>query len=174
MFQREDLARRNQMFAFTRRTKRFSCTDIPAGKTFKELQADLDPGKICLVFGGRHIHGSYHIAKVIKGKTRHDRVEIDNANSLIRVTIEKDITDLGIIVDRPEGQFATCAQILKQTSKLPVRKREVDLLLYLLKPVTGILLNGFLELPVPERRVVEMRNRLVKRRFRKTDKQALQ
>ncbi len=87
-------------------------------------------------------------------------------SALARRVVKKDVVDLGVVVGDPERQAARLQGLGHDRRHGFPLEDEIDGVLRLAGPLLGVLLQNFLELRQPPRRVVEIRDGLVQQRGR--------
>ena len=61
--------------------------------------------QIDLVFESRTSCGSCKIAKIVQQRSRHDGIQIDYAHSFARALVQRNVVQLGIVVNHPDGKI---------------------------------------------------------------------
>ena len=89
-----------------------------------KLHADL--GQVFLVFQGRAGGGADHVAEIIERQSRHDRVEVDDANAFLRGVVQHHVVELRVVVRRPLGQNALGLQVDQPRGDRLAAQGEID------------------------------------------------
>ncbi len=124
------------------------------------------------VFGRAAGHRTDHVAEVEERRTRHDRVEVDDAQGLAGRRVEEDVAQLGVVVHDALGHLAAGQRIEQQRRDLGVLADERDLLGHRPRPPGRVAVDSVFEAGEASRRVVKAGDRLFQSRRGKIRQQA--
>ena len=147
----------------------------PLGIGAEILQIQTHLGQVCLVLGSGIGAKANRVAKIIMGKTRHDRVQVDHTNGFAGGGVKQHIIQLGIIMGHPQGQLTGSRQVAKPMGVRLAVLYELNFRLHS-GGTTGLV--GFYRreklVLIPPQGVVEIRNRLIQSLSRKIRQQVLE
>ena len=130
--------------------------------------------EVLLVFQGRARRGADHVAEIIERQSRHDRVEVDDADALLRGVVQHHVVELRVVVRRPLRQDALRLQVDQPRGDRLAAQGEVDLRPGQPGAIGRVGLDGLFQGGKTLGRVVEIGNRVVQSRRRQVGQQALE
>ena len=129
-----------------------------------EVKAEMHPGEIGLVLRAGVAAEANTVAEVVAQRPGHDRIEVNDSDSLPRLIVQHDVIELGIVVRHAERYFPA----LNSVDDLPAQRGMLfypcDLPLYLMCPPADVCLHGGEEVPVPHAGVMEIGQDLIELR----------
>ena len=129
--------------------------------SFKQTQITGNLRQIRLILRSCTCTEPNRIAKIINGKSRHDGIQINDADALPGLFIQHDVVQLRIIMCHTKRKLSLGQAIHQRMGKrLPLHYKP-DLILHSRSTSADICLHGCPEFPKAVRCVVEIRNRLM-------------
>ena len=148
--------------------------DIAARKDAEAVETHLHFGNVFFILCGSCRAKANGIAEVIKTRSRHDRVEIDDAQRFARFCVQQDVIELRVIVCHAQRQFAGSQRILNSCHLCLPGQRKFNFRLNLRCPVHGVALQCLQKRAVTVRCIVEIRDGLVQLRRREIRQELLE
>ena len=128
---------------------------------FKEVETVVNLGEVFFVFCGVTSSETNAVTEVVKEGAGHNGVKVDNANALVRVVVDHDVVELGIVVRNAERDLTVCKRINDNVSEVLALFDLFDFVSAFASSACNVVFESRHEVIVSGYGVVEVRNGFV-------------
>ena len=125
--ERQELGREGQALRLGRDEEVPGRVEVAGGQPVEHPEVEADLGQVPLVLDGRGRAQADRIAEIVEDRSRHDRVEVDDADALARAVVDHDVVELGVVVGDPLGDEARGQAVDDDARVLLPGQDEIDL-----------------------------------------------
>ena len=126
-FQRDKLSGKGELIYFRLGQESVRGLQITFHNGLEHGHAHADFAQVFLIFFRWRSDGAHHVPEVVQDEAGHNRIQINDADGVVRVFVQHDVVDLGVVVGDAGGQYAFCLEVQETVYVLLPRPDEFQL-----------------------------------------------
>lgn len=99
---------------------------IPFHNGLEHRHAHAHLVQVFLIFFRRRGNGAHHVAEVVQHKAGHDRIQVNDADGVVRILVQHDVVDFGVVMGDAGGKHAAGLEVQQTVHVLLARLDEVQ------------------------------------------------